>query len=64
MAKGLMAPARPRTKQGLVPFASHLLRSNDLLSLFQIAIGLGLFLRCVLVYCFGGFVAHGVMPFV
>jgi hypothetical protein len=54
-----MAPARWK-QTGLLPFAGHLLRGNGLLSLLQIAIGLGLFLCCVLVYCFGGLVAHGV----
>ena len=49
---------------GLLLFASHLLGGDSLLLLLQIAIGFGLFLRCVFVYCFGGFVAHGILPFV
>ena len=54
----------PENQTGLRSFASHLLRSGGLLSLFQIAVRFGLFLCCVLVCCFWGLVAHGILPFV
>jgi hypothetical protein len=62
--KGFNGAGASKDQQGSVSFASHLLRSNGLLSLFQIAVGFGLLLCCVLVCGFGGFVAHGVLPFV
>jgi hypothetical protein len=56
--------ARPGKQTGLLLFAGRLLCGNRLRSLLLSAIGFGLLLCCVLVYCFGGLVAHGVLTFV
>jgi hypothetical protein len=63
MAKGLMGADTPEKHIGLLLFSGHLLCGNGLLSLLQIGIRLGLFLSCVLAYCFGGLVAHSVFAF-
>jgi hypothetical protein len=50
----------PEKQTRLPLLAGHLLCGGSLLLLLVNAVGFGLFLRYVLVYCFGGLVAHDV----